>query len=233
MISETEFASRYSSTWRMLAPMTEDFVRYVNGAWYERKFAALRSRHVQPQRRSIVNEVAFQAFALDIFNEQSEEPNFFFDPFSSAIEQVANDERWSAQGRLNTYERQESVILYQRLNQYFRKGHTEGIVILPKFQGCGLIDGCTGDIIVGDALYEIKAGGRFFRSIDLRQLLVYSMLNRRAGTYQVEQLGMFNPRVGICYKASLAEICYEVSGKPADELLSDIAEVVSRADISR
>jgi hypothetical protein len=150
-----------------------------------------------------------------------------------AVSDLENDRSWPAAVGLNTYERNESNVLYRRLSHFFARRTPKDIVTLPEFHGCGFIDRCAGDIIVEDTLYEVKAGGRFFRSIDLRQLLVYSMLNRRAGTYDVTKLGMFNPRVGIYYEASLAEICYEVSGKGPDELLSDIAEAVSGADISR
>ena len=82
-------------------------------------------------------------------------------------------------------------------------------------------------------MYEIKAAGRFFRSIDLRQLLVYSALNRQAASYDLDSLGVFNPRIGIYYTGSLGEICFEVSGKSADELLSDIVQIAAGADISR
>jgi len=44
---------------------------------------------------------------------------------------------------------------------------------------------------------------------------------------------MYNPRIGIFFQGQLSEVCYEVSGRSADELLTDIIERASGADISR
>src|SRR5436853_3379912 len=35
----------------------------------------------------------------------------------------------------------------------------------PAFFGCGMVDACEGDVLLDDALYEIKAGDRQIRSI--------------------------------------------------------------------
>lgn len=109
----------------------------------------------------------------------------------------------------------------------------ETTVLFPGFRGCGIIDNCVGDVISGDTLFEIKAAGRFFRSVDLRQLLIYAALNREANAYRIANIGVVNPRLGIYYRGSLAEVSYEISGKAADELLADIVQVAAGADISR
>ena len=69
--------------------------------------------------------------------------------------------------------------------------------------------------------------------MDLRQLLIYSALNKEAGTHDFAQVGMYNPRVGIYYEGQLSEVCYEVSGRSAQELLADIIDRASGSDISR
>src|ERR1700761_916319 len=61
--SETAFAQSYSSTWRMLAPATDLFVRKVNSMLREREFAPLKSI-VLPERRGFINEAAFEFFRI-------------------------------------------------------------------------------------------------------------------------------------------------------------------------
>ena len=61
-----------------------------------------------------------------------------------------------------------------------------------------MIDLGKGDLISSDALFEIKAGDRFFRSVDVRQLIMYGALNSVSQSYQINRLGLFSiPRVGI------------------------------------
>jgi hypothetical protein len=236
VISETEFARRYTSTWRMLTPMTEDFVRHVNGSWCVERFAPLRSRKVRRERHAIINEVAFRAFVLGLGAKATDQSN----PISpsrllnAAISELSDDQLWARKASpLDQDEHIQANELRQRLTIFFDNKDSGDLVLFPKFRGCGLLDECAGDVLVGNTLYEVKAGGRFFRSIDLRQLLIYSMLSWRGGDYSIKRLGMFNPRIGIYYEEELGEICQEVSGTSSNELFAEISQVVSGSDFSR
>ena len=236
MITASEFARQYASTWAVLTPMSEEFVRHVNGVWCERMFAPVRSR-VSRYRRALVNEVAFQIFAKEAQNRATERSLFVSQVAADAmLQEIVSDQRWARLGeaqQLNIYERHEISALVHRLRLFFLRDIDCGLQFNPLFYGCGIIDNSYGDVIKGKVLYEVKAGGRFFRSIDLRQLLIYSALNKQAGTYEFTDIGMYNPRIGIYYQAQLSEVCYEVSGRSAEELLSDIIERASGSDISR
>jgi hypothetical protein len=85
-------------------------------------------------------------------------------------------------------------------------------------------------LIASNVLYEVKAGDRFFRSIDIRQLILYSTLS---GSFKIERLGLFNPRIGISATIPMDDLCFEISGKNSAELFSEIAAVVSSGDVSR
>jgi hypothetical protein len=218
----------------MLTPMTEDFVRHVNGSWCIKRFTPLRSTRVRRERHAVINETAFRAFVLG----ESRSGDVTGTPPSellvTAMTELSTDPLWIRKvGHLDQYELEQANELRFRLSRFFDERRSGDLALFPKFKGCGLLDGCAGDVLVGPTLYEVKAGGRFFRSIDLRQLLIYSMLNWRGDTYKINSVGMFNPRVGIYYEGKLDEICHEVSGKSADELFTDLSQIVSGSDFSR
>jgi hypothetical protein len=214
--------------------MTEDFVRHVNGSWCASRFTPLRSARVRRERHAIINEAAFRAFVV---NESRNGKSTAASPSElllAAMAELSSDPLWAGKvDQLAEHEWQQANELRWRLSTFFDERRSGNLVMFPKFKGCGLLDECAGDVLTGQTLYEVKAGGRFFRSIDLRQLLIYSMLNWRGGTYEIKNVGMFNPRVGIYYEAELSEVCYQVSGKSADELFTDMSQVVSGSDFSR
>jgi hypothetical protein len=231
MITASQFARQYASTWAILTPMSEEFVRHVNGAWCERIYTPIRSK-VSRYRRALVNEAAFQIFANETRSglyRREEDIDIIF-------QKIMANERWSRHGdtnEINEFERQEIDYLAQRLRYFFLHDTSVGLQFNPPFRGCGIIDNAFGDVIKSNTLYEVKASGRFFRSVDLRQLLICSALNKEAGTYEFTDIGMYNPRIGICYQGKLSEVCYEVSGRSAEELLGDIIERAAGSDISR
>jgi len=119
-----------------------------------------------------------------------------------------------------------------RLERFFRAVSSgNSIEVSPVFPGCGIIDECVGDVYFSNALYEVKAGARFFRSIDVRQLLTYAALNKPAPGRRLTEIGLFNPRSGVAF--TVEEICGEVAGLKADELLGEIIRVISSGDTSR
>jgi hypothetical protein len=131
-------------------------------------------------------------------------------------------------------ERKEINIIADRLQTFFlRVSEGRGFEVQPKFPGCGIIDTCFGDVRVGDALYEVKAGERTFRSMDLRQLLIYAALCKSARMQPLHRVGLFNPRVGVSFCAGLDHLCLEVSGTSSEELLTEIVRVISSGDTSR
>ena len=121
-----------------------------------------------------------------------------------------------------------------RLKLFFSRFRRFGAIeFFPSFPGCGFIDASIGDIFVHEHLFEIKAGDRRFLSVDLKQLITYAALNSLERTREIKYLGLFNPRVGISYTVPLEQLCQEISGTSASELLGEIVRVISSGDISR
>jgi hypothetical protein len=237
VISETKFSHGFSSTWRILAPATDLFVRKLNALLRQREFAPLESSTL-PERRAFINEVAFHLFRLDSLRTQliTTDSGLISTAIQSARLTVSRFERLPATNIADPAddERIEIVAQVSRLRQFFAyTSRDTGIEMEPKFPGCGIIDTCFGDIRCGETLYEIKAGDRNFRSADIRQLLVYAALGKSAGLGPLRQLGLFNPRTGLSFCMNLDDLCLEVSGTPSEELLAELIRVFSSGETSR
>ncbi len=81
--------------------------------------------------------------------------------------------------------------LAHNLSTFFRyaKARTHFTIrtirVSPRFEGCGWLDECEADFLTSNVLVEVKAGDRAFRSIDLRQVLIYCALNFASKKYDI------------------------------------------------
>lgn len=235
MISEHQFAAHYSSAWHSIAPLSDGFWSLENKQ-VDRVEVPLES--IAPKgMRSIINEAAFRAFCevypmpRPIGKERLEE--VVQGSFNGAIAYVA---RFSNATPIEPSDidddcHAEATALLARLARHFPAN--QKIALRPKFAGCGLLSACEGDLIAGDCLYEIKAGDRAFRVLDLRQLLTYAALAYASGKLTFSDLALFNPRTGVAWRRSLVEVCQSVSGLRPNDTLSALAEQFSVASASR
>jgi len=103
----------------------------------------------------------------------------------------------------------------------------------PHFLGCGIVDSSEGDVLMGECLYEFKAGDRSFRTSDLRQLLTYCALNFASHQFKITSIGAVNPRHGTFFALDIETVAFEMSNKSPIELLSEIVYFVSGGTPSR
>lgn len=235
MISEHTFASSYASVWHQLAPLSDGYWKIEN-MLAERKAPPIRSRAASDMR-GIVNEAAFRAFCTFRRERRDVDRAKLFkavdDCTLEAIEYVA---RLSPRSKtdLKSFDeacRREAVLLAFRLLHFF-PGYLPTIV-RPTFRGCGLISACEGDVIEGDCLYEIKAGERRFRIIDLRQLLIYAALAYSSGSLSFSKIGLFNPRTAYAWVRTLDQVCQSIAGTRAIDTLSALVSQFSEVSTSR
>ena len=239
MITETIFAREFLSFWRIAAPTIEGFVRRLNGGVRERDYEPLNSM-THPNRRSFVNEVAFEVFCGEIMSLKRGGPRGgtreAIDIAVVAVrEATINCHRdGDYQSELTSEERLDTLEQSRRLRQRLTSwGDPASVRPKPEFPGCGIVDTCYGDVLIGETLFEIKAGDRLFRSIDVRQLLTYLALNHASGKYLIRRAGLVNPRVGVSTELDIDELCYQVSGRDEGGLLWTISHGLSSAEISR
>jgi hypothetical protein len=196
----------------------------------------------QPMRRGFINEVAFAAFCQSARRGQGWQPGRLSKAeLDHAVASVRSltvrkeihgetipEEGPVAEELLDIEEQRDRLLKFVFLNRSI-----DTLVVEPVFPGCGIIDASKGDLIVSDILFEVKAGDRLFRSIDVRQLIMYSTLNYISQSFRIERLGLFNPRIGVSATISIDDLCFEISGKNSTELFSEITAVVSSGEVSR
>jgi hypothetical protein len=217
--------------------MMELYVRRINLELINRSFAPM-NHATAPSRRGFINEIAFQIFSNALNRSIASTPTEDIEArsISKARQLIVGLEREDKTHMPdpNAEEMDDVREQIRRLRLFFQDASGGRIVeTKPKFSGCGIIDSCEGDVYFDGHLFEIKAGDRNVRSVDLRQLLVYSALNYADQKRQIQRIGLFNPRVGTHFSSTLDEICSEISGRPKIELLSEIVQIFSSGDISR
>lgn len=236
MISERTLIRRYTSFWQQLMPMGREFSKYLKRR-DQRYLAPLVSR-IEARRRGIVNELGFRVFAAtseegteavdelaaeDLARLTAETLSFFESvPPREELRPIGDDEVGEARE------------IARSIHRYLeRKESRRPVVVLPPFSGCGVVDACHGDLLVGHTLYELKSGARRFQLDDLRQLIVYAALQQASGKGAVERFGLLNPRMGIALTFDPNEVLLMTAGRPAADVYTDLIEFVSAPANSR
>ena len=239
MITELTFAREYASFWRMLTPTMDGFVRRLNLSIYERDFSPMKSG-VAPSRRAFINQIAFEVFRnfpLPPRNHIDETKIVNgIEEAGEKISSLAMSGRRLIGGNYDLpmapCENEDAKEQIRRLQSVAT--HVEPLVMVsPQFIGCGIIDACQGDILTKTTLWEVKAGDRDFRNIDIRQILTYAAINSLSRDHDFIKLGLFNPRIGKSAVIGIDELCYEVGGQSSADLLPKITYSLSSGDISR
>lgn len=239
MISETTFATSYASLWRILAPNSELVIKQLNQSvqtieWRRRVWSSA-------DRRAFINEVAFWVFIEWQRNESARQhPNRESVLQAGVAYARRRQEQFRGRGGspatdLTMLEQLEVGSLVRLLGAFKQRVTRPRSVthLIPRFRGCGILNECEADLIVGDTLIEIKAGDRNFRSIDIRQMLIYCALDALEGKFGITRVACVNPRRGTYFLADLETLCLQLASKPASELLAEIAYFLSSGDMSR
>jgi len=234
MISELKFVTRYSSYWRVITGNLENVVRRMN-LTLERFDVPIAGRSA-PERRAFLNELSFRTFAQTYFSSSFE------------LEAAIRDAMPETRRRMQSFEGvtpdlldpptkselREVEALQTALHRFVRtvKSPSDKVIFSPALRGCGIIETCEADLLIGDMLIEVKSGDRALRSVDLRQLITYCALNFAEKKYVVRRVGCVNPRRGTYFLSELNSLSLQISGRPAAELFSEILYFLSTEGVS-
>lgn len=240
MISEKQLVSNYSFFWKSILPLQKIFQRKVNLEKCKTGDKFLESTIIG-RRRSYISHVSFWVYFYSLkyktniisekFDKRTEDKieslcSKQFDEYNRGIENI--------NAKLSMKEWNEIYKLAQRLYKFFDDLYeNKNIEFNPRFKGCGFLDDCYGDILVGDCLYEIKMIDRNFRVNDFQQILTYCSLNSISKQYNINKVCILNPRSGEYFKADLDNLCIMISGKNKSKLFHEIIDFLTGGGISK
>jgi hypothetical protein len=233
MISEHKFVTSFTSAWREVMPLGDNYWRKQNLLLLPKQ--PIVKNVAAPDIRGLVNELAFMSFCEILESSASHESLL---PYSKDMDKrIATTVTNSIPSAVSYINRlpftnevssddighdctSEAQYLVRNLLRFFPlNGAYE---LRPKFNGCGLLSACEGDLISNGCLYEIKAGDRPFRISDIRQLLVYAALAYANDSLSFDRIGLCNPRKGLIWVKSIDSVCQSVSGQRASEVLANL-----------
>lgn len=235
MISEHQFSTLYSSVWRTTMPLADGYWAIEN-LTLERVEPPLPAMAAKSMR-AVVNETAFRVFCqLHGGPSTAGRARLAAATTTQLPEAIAYVSRFSNAPPVDPSDvdsdcRKEVAELVNRLLRYFP--NRAPTILKPRFSGCGILSECEGDVIEGSCLYEVKAGDRPFRAVDLRQLLTYAALAYAKGALSFTDIGIFNPRTGVVWRRSLEDVSHALSGMRLGDTLSTLVEQFSVASVSR
>lgn len=230
MITEKHFALSHAAFWHQLLPTAESYVRECNTE--ANRFREPLASSLPADQRGMINELAFRLFAA------ASRSSGCAAQLSAAVREDCVREARDHILRMREGQRAparapgeadllEALVLAARIEQFFKKAAPGALVVFPAFRGCGWLDACQADVLADGVLFEVKAGERGFRSIDLRQVLCYCALDFAAKSYDIRDVCLVNPRSGRYVSETLERLCQRTAGRTAVEVLGDIVEYVS------
>lgn len=211
MISETTFAKGYSSFWREYFPWLKNYVQFINKVQIRKLFSPLDISE-KSQIRGTNNIISFNYFKNIKLNLSD---NILF-TYKESIKTIKNFKNKSKDKYKLTL-KNKTIINFQ-VKKMLRRYTTE-CIFNPEFPGCGILNTCHGDLIIKNKLIEIKAGERNINPSDIKQIIIYCMLNwlNTNSKYIINEVEIFNPRLGLLWNSSLDNMIKSVTELPMDD----------------
>jgi hypothetical protein len=228
--SEKHLSLSHAGFWNALLPMAESFIRARNLSL--QRFDNPIASTTAPSEHGVINEVAFRIFAacVQLALPPEDLPSDVVHRCTrDALEHIRRFRQFSRSPVAHATGEglREAKLLATRLTTFFQSRQTKVLHARPFFAGCGWLDEAEGDVIEDATLFEIKAGERLFRTTDIRQVLCYCALNFSSKTYDLERIGLANPRLGVYLVEELEILCQKIAGTSAVNVLSEIVHYVS------
>ncbi|WP_457934693.1 hypothetical protein LOS73_06395 [Pseudoalteromonas sp. SCSIO 43210] len=235
MISETTFSKKFTSFWNEMLPNSKNYVRLINGGLLDPVYEPFDTAD-RKNNTALVNVISFSMLrelcnGAQTLDQLSSTKYFESQHFESLLEKDLSYLSKFSYGTecslpLSAKEKEQASQLFRLM--YFRYvANNSTSTIDPKFDGCGFINKSYGDLISDHKLIEIKSGERRFNLTDLRQVLIYLVLNHYSKQpFKISTIELFNPRMGIAFSEDVESFCLNVSALNSQELFSEIQKFV-------
>jgi hypothetical protein len=223
----------FTSFWNDTIPFCDAVVTEINKRLCA-SFASPLQSTTSKNRHALVNEVGFELFraslgiagGVRVMVRRSVE----LDHVMASVRERLARFTGAEPSPCSSVEVQDAVELAVRLETFFAP--RAGLKTRLPLAGCGWLPECEADVWADCTLYEIKAGDRPFRGIDIRQLLVYSALNSESRQYELERLCLVNPRHGKYYDVGLDDLCVRAAGTGRYEVINGIINLLGNGGTS-
>ena len=242
MISERTLMCKFPSLWKQVLPvLTPNFMRVFNNSYV----VNLRDEnecevssvpiHAEISRMDLVAELAIQSVKFAIEKKQ-EVDEIFADTQSLkevwSVSQFLIDsyegKKPDAEFNLTEEETAEALKLSRNIEKFLSR-FAGDVQFSPVISGAGAIDTCEGDLSINGTLFEIKTVNRNFRSKDIKQLLIYLVLDAARPNRRWEHGGLFNPRRAVWCSFEVDSFVKTVSrGLSVHEVLDELLSAFSR-----
>lgn len=235
MISEATFAKKFTSFWNEMLPNSKNYVRLINGGLIEAVYEPFETAD-RKNNTALVNVLSFSMFrALSNKAHTLDElsSKLFFDGklFDALLQQSLHYLSRFSYGKdcelpLSSKEKIQISQLFRLLCvRYIADG--QKTIVDPSFDGCGYINQSYGDLISNDRLVEIKSGERRFSVTDIRQVVIYLVLNHYSNNPKdLKYVELFNPRMGISFCEEIESFCKNISALSSQVLYSEIQKFI-------
>lgn len=231
MTTEHKFIASFTSTWHNIMPLADKYWRTENLLVAKATGAVENKSPIK--MRGFINELAFNAFCTSRSDPTQNIDTIIADEIEKTLSYIKRldptKDLQSSDVDLTCLSEVKSLV--RNMEIYFHP--SKKLILRPKFQGCGMISNCEGDIIDGTILYEIKAGDRNFRITDIRQLFLYSALAFASGKNTFANIGLFNPRTGKAWVRDINKIATQISGRSGNDVLLSIVQSLTPSEPSR
>lgn len=242
MINARQFSRLFHSFWRQFAPGLRTLAKVMHEQSYN--YADPVADQHAPSKRGLSSELGFRAFCLRIRNQVE---NLSIDDAINQAELATSSYVYRlrrAEGDPDFLLRDIAVVdnavrLDARIQcQQFELfcapfQRWQKIEVEPLIPGCGFIDDCTGDLLIGHDLYESKSRIGQFEQSDLRQLITYAILSFLANPERISRIGILNPFKATRSIITLDEAIHIASGLSVLEFCVATADLLSSAMNSR
>lgn len=236
MLSERQLARGFAGAWQQWTPhLDAGFLASFRpgGSWAQaaQAWAPALAAQAPARHNDVVAEIAFGLVCAGL-----EEASLPIERLPEAeVEGVIGD----ALARLALLRRSEGLPreavgaqhlddarqLAVRLRDHLR-GFPGTTRVHERLEGAGLLAACHPDIIQGDVIIEVKMSQVSFRSVDLRQLLVYAAMAHWNGR-PARGLALVNPRLGLTWRFGVEALVEKVADCTPSTLFRALERFVS------
>jgi len=247
MISERSFVSSFHDFWQELFPLLTPSCVHLLNIGHEEHLHDEGGRKIDPVENNketrdaaIVSEFAYH-LAREAFLKNLSVRDAFDDVSIRHTAQVLAFElvnRYEGKNvlrgaNLNAAELDEGLQLAFRYELFVRlqSGAKRCSFQIP-IKGCGFLQACAADLMIGDYLVEVKTVRRPLAGKDIRQLVIYLALGSVTPHYSWRYAGFFNPRRSTFYRFRVNELIDLISGgKSVVDVYAELLDFTCSSDV--